>query len=263
VRFVTDLPLVVMLKAKDTKIAAARVPRIYLPDPDLAFLARVENDELEPLVLYLIGSHEQPRLTESLTLQQEYKRNGKNYQGYLDAIIHELQLFGGNTFANLARGGQGVSYRTILKTVCKKVGAKVSTEMTVERMEALLIDRVAEKALRKMSAEQIQALVASLSAITVKKQQLTAAAKLAIDSVRLTPYRLSAIVAYAMAKRFLGRGLPLLSNVFVTRAISVFAGPLGVVMNILWAGNMIAGPAYRVIIPSCCHIAYLRLKYEQ
>src|SRR5690349_14452995 len=78
--------------------------RNYRDDPDLAFLGNVENADLEPLVMYIIGSHESPRFTEQLTLQDEYKQHGKNYQAYIKEIIHELQLYGGNSIANHIRG---------------------------------------------------------------------------------------------------------------------------------------------------------------
>ena len=73
--------------------------RNYLYNPDLVFLEKVENSDLKPLFDYLKG----PR-SQELTLQKEFRLHGQNYQAYIREIIHEFQLFGGNTFANLLRG---------------------------------------------------------------------------------------------------------------------------------------------------------------
>ncbi|MDW2646713.1 ubiquinol-cytochrome C chaperone family protein, partial [Citrobacter sp. HN-141] len=40
-----------------------------------------------------------------------------------------------------------------------------------------------------------------------------------------------------------------------------FAGPVGWVLSSLWLLIDLAGPAYRVTLPSCIFIAYMRQKH--
>jgi uncharacterized protein YaaW (UPF0174 family) len=71
-------------------------------------------------------------------------------------------------------------------------------------------------------------------------------------------YRIAVIVANATAKQVLGRGLTFAANTALTRGLAVFIGPIGWIVSGLWAGYDLAGPAFRITLPCCCHIAYLR-----
>lgn len=68
------------------------------------------------------------------------------------------------------------------------------------------------------------------------------------------------IVANAVSKSLLGRGLAMASNAALTRWLSIFAGPIGWSVTAIWTAIDIAGPAYRVTIPSVVQIAYMRAK---
>jgi|HubBroStandDraft_6_1064221.scaffolds.fasta_scaffold430612_2 hypothetical protein len=86
------------------------MPKNYLDDRDLAFLA-VENADLEPLVLYITTSPRgSRRWTERLTHQEEYKKDPSNCRAYIKDIVDDLQLYGGNTIANMSHG-HGIPYR--------------------------------------------------------------------------------------------------------------------------------------------------------
>ena len=74
-------------------------------------------------------------------------------------------------------------------------------------------------------------------------------------------YKVALIVANAIAKAILGRGLSLAANVGITRAIGIFAGPIGLILMGFWTAIDIAGPAYRVTIPAIIQIAFLRQVY--
>ena len=56
----------------------------------------------------------------------------------------------------------------------------------------------------------------------------------------------------------LGRGLSLAANATFVKALSVFAGPIGIAVTALWTIMDIAGPAYRVTIPCVILIAAFR-----
>nr|WP_252120284.1 ubiquinol-cytochrome C chaperone family protein [Symbiopectobacterium purcellii] len=56
-------------------------------------------------------------------------------------------------------------------------------------------------------------------------------------------------------------GIATWGTVFVaSRALSVLAGPVGLALSSAWMLSDIAGPAYRVTIPACIVIAWLRQK---
>src|SRR5688572_12409185 len=93
----------------------------YRYDPDLEFLKDCANDDLDILVTYLIGPEDNRRLTEDLSLTDEFRQHHPDHQKYWSLIAAELQLFGGNTLANVLRGGEGVVYKEVLCDVCDKM----------------------------------------------------------------------------------------------------------------------------------------------
>ena len=49
-------------------------------------------------------------------------------------------------------------------------------------------------------------------------------------------------------------------NATLTKTMSILIGPIGLILTALWTMVDIAGPAYRVIIPVCIQVAYMRSK---
>ena len=73
-------------------------------------------------------------------------------------------------------------------------------------------------------------------------------------------YRLALIVANAVSKALLGRGLPLGANATISRTIGMLLGPIGWVVTGVWTLADMASPAYRVTVPCVIQIAYMRQK---
>ncbi len=71
-------------------------------------------------------------------------------------------------------------------------------------------------------------------------------------------YQVAMIVANAVAKALLGRGLTLAANAGLARAIGVFAGPIGIAITVLLTIPAISGPAFRVTLPAVVQIAAMR-----
>jgi len=63
-----------------------------------------------------------------------------------------------------------------------------------------------------------------------------------------------------MARQVVGKGLTLVANRTLTRAISVVAGPIGWAVSAIWTAFDLASPAYRVTVPCVIQIAYMRQK---
>ena len=246
-------------------------------DKDLEFLGTMKSEDLDILVSTLTHDKDgEKRLMEMLTISEVYKKHYPNHQKYLGEIIDELQRFGGNTFANVFRdifgsyfGRSGVPYREILCDVCDKCKVNYNKNAKIERIEELLLQKIFEDSLEKMPKEELEKLSRELGldktrniGNLAKGNLATMIMQSAIQAGGFASYKIALIVANAVAKQMLGRGLTLAANATLTRTIGVFAGPLGWALTALWTTWDFAGPAYRVTIPAVIQVAYLRQKND-
>jgi hypothetical protein len=71
-------------------------------------------------------------------------------------------------------------------------------------------------------------------------------------------YQLAVIVANAVARALLGRGLSFAAGAALTRALGVVLGPVGWIASGAWLAIDLAGPAYRKTVPAVIQVAALR-----
>lgn len=235
----------------------------YLKDQDLEFLKYCDSKSLHPLVEILTKDKDgNLRLTEELTSKERYQKYYPKHSKYWQGIAEELQKFGGNTFANNLRG-YGVLYREILCDVCDMMKVNYNKNAETVVIEQNLLMKILEKSMEKMSKEELKQLSKDLNLKTTNftPQAIMAAIQIAISQGGFLVYQISVIVANAVVKALLGQGLTFAANAALTRAISIFAGPIGWVITGAWTAITIAGPAYRVTVPAVIHIAYLRQKH--
>jgi hypothetical protein len=81
-----------------------------------ALLSICSDADLDPLVKVITG-----RLTNFLDVHDDYKRHAPHHSKYHKLIGDEIRQFGGNTFRNMLRGGEGPAYEEIVVDVCKKL----------------------------------------------------------------------------------------------------------------------------------------------
>ena len=234
----------------------------YQNDTDLDFLSQCDNELLGVLVEILTKDKGEERLTENLTASEGYKRYYPNHARYWRDIAESYQRFGGNTFVNMVRGG-GVLYREILCDVCDKLKVNYDSNAAIEHIEMQLLNKVLIDSIEKMTPEQLTEVSHALGlklegAKNLTPQAITAALQAAIRLSGFKAYQCAVIIANALAKVILGHGLSLGTNAMITKAISVFAGPIAWVITGLWTALDIAGPAYRVTIPATIQIACMR-----
>lgn len=243
----------------------------YIKDNDLEFLQYCDTEDLQILVDYLTKDKDgENRFTEELTYTDNYKNYyTSNLPKMWQDIAGELQTFGGNTVANMFRGG-GVEYREILIDVAKKQKVNFNKNASVETIEKNILDSVLEKSIHEMNEEELKAFLREFGVVNVNvaRGQLT---NLAIQTLRQTmirggfgTYKLAVILANQVARTLLGRGLAVATNYALTswlKKVLVFAGPIGHIITGIWT-LLIASPAYRVTIPSVIQIAYMRIKYN-
>ena len=232
-----------------------------LVDDDLKFLAKCHNDDLKVLTDYLTTDKDgKERITEGLTSTEAYKIcYPDKLNDIWDDVAHELQLFGGNTLINIFRG-HGVPYREILIDVCKKMKVNFNKDAKIEFIEDSLLRKCLEDSIENMSAEDLQQLVQTMNIKTANysKEAMIVALQVAIRTGGFTPYKIAVVVANAVCRALLGRGLAIATNAALTRYMAIFAGPIGLLLTVILTAIDIAGPAYRVTIPCCIQIAYMR-----
>lgn len=219
-------------------------------------LERASDADLLPLVEYMLK-----KLSNGIDTDERYKSDPKKPTSYADLIADEIRLFGGNTFANLARGGVGVPYREVVCDVADKMKVSYNKASTVERIELLIVQKIFEDSIEKMTEEDRQRLIKDLG---IRGIPVGSSATMIMQAIikmgGFKSYQIAVIVANSIAKFILGRGLSFAANASLTKIMSIFAGPIGWVISSLWTLIDIAGPSYKTTIPCVIHVAMLRQK---
>ncbi|WP_103652305.1 DUF3944 domain-containing protein [Campylobacter concisus] len=231
----------------------------YKFDSDLEFLRQLDSNELNDLVDIIKGKEGDERITQDLTSNDLFKRFYPDHKEYIELIMGELQCFGGNSFANVFRGG-GVQYKEILCDVCDKLKVNYSKAQNTQMIEQNMFMKILSDSLEKMNEEELKQVANEfgLNTTDFKPQAITAAMQASILVSGFAMYKIALIVANTIIKILFGRGLGLAANAALTRTIGIFAGPVGWVVTGLWTLADVAGPAYRVTIPAVIQVAFLR-----
>ncbi|MGL2912830.1 DUF3944 domain-containing protein [Helicobacter pylori] len=237
----------------------------------MEFLKRLSSSDLKDLFDALVYDKDGTlRMNEELTNSTEYKRYGSDYAKYPTRIAEELQCYGGNTFINFFRN-EGVLYKEILCDACDHLKVNYHEESPTSLIEQNMLSKLLKGSLEKMSGREIKELghelgMANIDKVIGENKQILIASVLTLFKAGgFKSYQLAVIVANAVAKTILGRGLSLAGNQVLTRTLSFLTGPVGWIITGVWTAIDIAGPAYRVTIPACIVVATLRkkLKAEQ
>jgi len=238
---------------------------VYREDADLRFLECCDNEDLDLLVSLITHDPRDKTLrwTETLSSSDNYKRFHPAHRNYWQEIAAEIQTFGASSIASMFRGGKGVLYREVLCDVCDHTGVKYKKEEATETIELSLLMKMLEKSLSEMSSAELREFADSmgteLTAPTVPL--ILMAIQTAVRSSGFAAYRLSVVMLSTLAKVVLGRTLPIVTYLTLTRSISVLAGPVGIALITGWLIADMAGPARRVTVPACLLVACLRQQY--
>lgn len=238
----------------------------YRTDTDLEFLAHLSNQQLNDLVDCLTkDKNGDLLLTEELTQTEIYKKHTPHHTKYWQEIAAEIQCFGANSLVTIIRGGKGVLYREVLEDVSDKYGLKIEKEDTIIELEDKLLIKILGDALNKMSeVDRIEfgKFIGLTNLKTFTPASFTAALQMAFKAGGFTSYRLTLVIANAISRAILGRGLALAGNAALMRTASVLAGPVGWALTGAWTIVDLAGPAYRITMPAVIQVALLRKRYE-
>ena len=232
----------------------------YIYDADLEFLGECTDEQLKNLAEVLIYDKDgEKRITEFITISDEYKTYGERYSRYWKLIAEELQQFGGNSFANFFRGN-GVKYDKILNDVLDKIKVSYDKSSHIISREDVLIEKIFSDMLNNIPEEKKIELVKDmdLKVTGFGNQAIMAAVQAGIRAGGFLSYQITVIVANYVARFLLGRGLTLATNAALTKGLSIFIGPIGWLATGIWTAFDIAGPAMRVTLPACVIVASLR-----
>ena len=245
----------------------------YRADPDLNFLGNCSDEDLIDLVHCLTADKDGgPILTETLTISDEYKSYKTMYSKYWQRIAEEIQLFGGNSFANMLRGGDGVLYKEILCDVCEKLDVNFNRSSDTSLIESYLFQKILRDAFSEMSDEEKKSFLRDfmeenqyININNITPQLLNGVAQAAFKAGGFASYKMAVYIANMVWKKLFGTGLSIAANSTITKWLSIWAGPIGWTVTGIWTAIDIAGPAFRVTIPVVIQVAMLRQKklYDQ
>ena len=170
-----------------------------------------------------------------------------------------MRDFGGNTFANKFRG-EGPPYYKIVGKVAKKLKAPFNNSQDIETIENSILATILEKAWKKMTEEERKELMREMG--ISNKSALKGASAGIFQAIfkagGFKSYQLTTIIANKIAKLILGRGLAFGTVGNLMKLSKILSGPVGWAITSIWTIIDIAGPSYKVTIPSVIHVAFLR-----
>ena len=223
----------------------------YLEDQDLEFLKDCDNKDLVAFAdLLVYGDDDKKRISESLSGTRLYQANyPNNMKAVYKELIHEFQLFGGDTIANSFRG-HGVTYSEILKDVCDKKKVSYNKSTSIPRLEMYLLQKLVDDTLEELKLDS-------------NDYNSTDAMKDAIAIALMSPQFVNYILQFilrAVAPKLAGQ-LLLVGGVGFARLGGMLVPAINIVMA-AWMLKDITGPAFRVIIPGVIMIIYMRKKVQ-
>lgn len=235
----------------------------YRDDPDLNFLTSCDNQDLDILAKLLTkDKNGKNRWGQELLDDPTFKYCNGNYKEAWPQIAGELQLFGGDSIINIARG-TGVLYKEILCNVCDKLKVNYNPKHETSKIESYLQQKLISDCWEKMTEEQKKELL-NATGVGVDANLMGASGLAAIIAAinlgGFAAYKTAAILANGIAKILFGKGLQIAANAALMRNMAVLAGPIGVAITALLTIPSITGAAYRVTIPCIIQVAYMRQK---
>ncbi|MDW7695573.1 DUF3944 domain-containing protein [Flammeovirgaceae bacterium SG7u.111] len=245
----------------------------YLPDRDLEFLKFCTHEDLGFLVNQLTQtSGGKQRISSKMVHLDRFKTHFPQHKKYWNLIAGEIQIYGGHAFANIF-AGSGVSYRSILKRVCKKLNVSFSDEKSTEANEVMLLSKVMMQSLERLTFEELQALVdqfqVDLHANT--KSSLISEINRSITLGKITPRLIATLLTGSLAKFAFNRSLKygllkflkIGASKWFGKALTAFTGPIGLAFTLTWLIHDLFGPDYKILVPIVIHIAFLRIIYKE
>lgn len=228
-------------------------------DEHLEFLNDCTAEELDPLLDALLDKDRKGRISSELETTDDYKRYAPDHTQYTAEIVREIQKYGGNTLANIFRGGEGVPYKEVLCDVCDQLDVNFNNRQSVRMIEEALLAKVLTQMWDEMTMAERTAVLEDAGYSTHNVGGITSAAIVAAFRMGgFESYKLTLIVVNAVWKILFGRGLAFAGNRLICQFLKILAGPVGWIITGVWTAVDVAAPAMRVTVPAAIYIAGLR-----
>lgn len=249
----------------------------YRHDRDMEFMDRAKHEDLQNLIFVLTHDPKDGKTRWTEELSSKLKGCDDHHLRWQD-IAGELQCFGGDTIANMLRGGKGVEYRELLGDVCDVYKVKYDKKSTdIEEIENQLVAATFGKLWENWDS-QSRSYIMALSCFFASPGQISghglASAILspALPGVfsagllsgglfssmiaQLTAGFAAASVAGGLGATAAFSGMSIFA-VLAPRLAGLFI-PATTLFSLLPAVLSLSGPAYRVTLPACVAVAALR-----
>ncbi|MBZ4648858.1 MAG: hypothetical protein JG760_1109 [Desulfomicrobiaceae bacterium] len=236
----------------------------YRPDPDLDFLKECSNEDLNILVHVLLYDREgkQRFVVRRLPNHPLYKQHAPNHSLYWEVIAGEIQLYGSNPLAAIARGGRGKHYIKILGDVCDRFDLRYNPNAATEIIERELYSFLFTKSLQRLSKANLEAVIAAFCIKPASMNQL--AVNVAITEAMRFDDTIASRVALCVAHgaAMFASNVGYLDQVpeAFRPALEVTEKPLMVEFDTISPINL-TGSAHWFMIPVVMQVIYLRTKH--
>lgn len=228
-------------------------------DEHLEFLNDCTAEELDPLLDALLDKDRKGRISSELELTDDYKAYAPDHTRYTAEIAREIQKYGGNTLANIFRGGEGVPYKEVLCDVCDQMDVNFNNRQSVKMIENALLAKVLTQVWEEMTTEERAAVLTDAGFKSTNAGGITSAAMVAaFRAGGFESYKLTLIVVNSVWKILFGKGLTFAGNRILCQFLKILTGPVGWAITGVWTAIDVASPAMRVTIPAAIYIAGLR-----
>ena len=199
------------------------------------------------------------KLSETLSIEDAYKRHYPDHKAYADLIAKEIRDFGGNSLVNVFRR-QGPPYIEVVCDVAKAVKAPFSRADTIDQIESSILATVLAKAFDRMSEDEKAELLGQIGRPNWSASAAVSAAtfQAIFNAGGFASYRLMLVAVNALVRGAIGRGLPFAANAALMRVMGIAAGPVGWALTTLLAAFQFTSPSYKVTIPCVAYVAMLR-----
>lgn len=250
----------------------------YRHDRDLEFMDRAKHEDLQNLVFVLTHDPKdgETRWTEELSSKL---KGCDDHHFRWQEIAGELQCFGGDTIANMLRGGKGVEYRELLCDVCDVYKVKYDKKaLNIEDIENQLVASTFGKLWENWDSKSRSYIMAISTFFgspgqfngNIITSAIRSPALPAVFSAGLLGNGLLSVMISQLTTGFATASAAGLGAAAAFSGMSIFALvaprlaglfiPATTLFSLLTAALSLSGPAYRVTLPACLAVAALRRK---
>lgn len=213
----------------------------------LPVLQRASHEELKAVVEALNKG-----LDVFITWDTQYTEHQNDLTKIPKLIGDYLCRAGGHLVANTVRGA-GPDYASVVADVCKAMSVPAMTEPNVVAMEEALLNLLLERAMKGMSDQQKAELLKKMADAAGRPVGIADVMRGGALFALLAPY-MFAFLAEQMAVA----GVAFLGKAALGRFASMFAGPVGLAIGVIWTAADMAGPSLRGTVPAVAQVAMIR-----